>query len=81
MNHMEKVSANVCTRKLMNKAGAMVGHFSHSTVNNDAFKDVQNDMEELEKTLELVRRNDTSRVRITLVWTVPPYPSVALWQV
>ena len=56
-------SANTCknedARKLMNKAAAMVGHFSHSTVNNDAFKDVQKDMEELEKTLELVRRNDT----------------------
>ena len=56
-------SANTCknedARKLMNKAAAMVGHFSHSTVNNDAFKDVQNDTEELEKTLELVRRHDT----------------------
>ena len=56
-------SANTCknedARKLMIKEAAMVGHFSHSTVNNDAFKDVQNDTEELKKTLELVRRNDT----------------------
>lgn len=42
-------SRNTCknqpARKLMIKAAAMVGYFSHSAVNNDAFKDVQGSMD------------------------------------
>lgn len=46
-------------RQLMSKAAAMVGYFSHSAVNNDAFKAVQEEISEIFVTLELIRRNDT----------------------
>ena len=59
INGSTNTCKNVGARKLMNKAAAMVGHFSHSAVNNDAFKDVQRDMDELDCVLELLRRNDT----------------------
>ncbi|CAN0332194.1 unnamed protein product, partial [Scytosiphon promiscuus] len=50
---------NTVLRKLMAKIAAMVGHFSHSAVNNDAFKAVQREVQELAAVLELIRRNDT----------------------
>ncbi|CAM9137372.1 unnamed protein product, partial [Pylaiella littoralis] len=37
----------------------MVGHCSHSVCNNDEFKKVQEELEEMCKLLELIRRNDT----------------------
>lgn len=59
INGSASTGRNPVARQLINKAAAMVGHFSHSTVNNDAFQDLQNQMEELEVALQLVRRNDT----------------------
>ena len=50
---------NTVLRKLMAKIAALVGHFSHSAVNNDAFKAVQREVQELAAVLELIRRNDT----------------------
>ena len=51
-------------KALVGKIAALVGHFSHSSANNDAFRAVQealiatDDVDELDA-LNLVRRNDT----------------------
>lgn len=50
---------NRLAHELVRKATAMVGHLSHSVCNNDEFKQVQRELEEICNLLELIRRDDT----------------------
>lgn len=56
-------SSNTCKNrameKVMKRLAAVVGVFSHSAVNNDELKKVQELIDELDSILELIRRNDT----------------------
>lgn len=47
------------SREMTTFLAAMVGDFSHSAVNNDAFKAVQADVEKFRVSFEPIRRNDT----------------------
>lgn len=63
---------NHASREFITLLAAMTGHFSISTVNNDAFKAVQAEIEGFLVSLELIRRNDLmySFVRKYLTFTV-----------
>eukprot|EP00904_Undaria_pinnatifida_P010346 jgi/Undpi1/6441/HiC_scaffold_20.g08922.m1 len=50
---------NPAMEKLMKGLAALVGVFSHSTVNNNELKAIQKLQEEFHKIYELIRRNDT----------------------
>ena len=50
---------NRSAHDLVTKSTAMVGHLSHSVCNNDEFKKVQEEFEEVCTLLELIRRYDT----------------------
>lgn len=50
---------NLACRRLLAKVTAMTGVFTHSVCNNDELKDIQREVLELERQLDLVRRNDT----------------------
>lgn len=45
--------------ELMKKLAALVGVFSHSAVNNDMLKEIQQLQTDLHRIYELIRRNDT----------------------
>ena len=60
-------SKNLSLRKLMATMTACAGVFSHSPCNNDAFKAVQEEVNEMGRVLEIVRRNDTRYSVVVLV--------------
>lgn len=53
---------NLVLRELVAVMTALAGVFSHSPCNNDAFKDVQTEMDDMCSALEVVRRNATRYV-------------------
>lgn len=55
----EGTCKNPVLRNLVAVMTALAGVFSHSPCNNDAFKNLQTELDQLSNALEVLRRNDT----------------------